>query len=185
MESTSRQAPATPNLLPGEVEANAIGIPEDVARNQCERLNQDMCNLYVAYHQFKKHHWLVEGPDFRDLHLLLDEVAALAIDHADELAERITNLGGVPAGSPAAQERAATVEPEPEGRFTVRAMFQNDLALMERVVQHLRDDVVASQESNDPGSSHLLQKLVYKQEDSAQRLAHVLAGDTSLERGLP
>ncbi len=47
----------------------------------------------------KQAHWNVKGPGFMELHELFDEIAGRIDGHADGLAERITALGGVAAGT--------------------------------------------------------------------------------------
>jgi starvation-inducible DNA-binding protein len=49
----------------------------------------------------KQAHWNVKGPGFMELHELFDEIAGRIDGHADELAERITALGGVASGTAA------------------------------------------------------------------------------------
>jgi starvation-inducible DNA-binding protein len=44
-------------------------------------------------------HWNVRGMDFISLHKLFDDVADMAGDHADTIAERIGQLGGVAQGT--------------------------------------------------------------------------------------
>lgn len=51
----------------------------------------------------KQAHWNVVGPQFRNLHLDLDELVTVARDFSDEAAERLTAIGVSPDG------RAATV----------------------------------------------------------------------------
>ncbi|MBX9422448.1 MULTISPECIES: Dps family protein [Streptomyces] len=51
----------------------------------------------------KQAHWNLYGPRFRPVHVQLDEVAAIARDHADMVAERAAALGVSPDG------RAGTV----------------------------------------------------------------------------
>jgi starvation-inducible DNA-binding protein len=46
----------------------------------------------------KQAHWNIVGPRFRALHLLLDDLAALARDSADSIAERSATLGHPPDG---------------------------------------------------------------------------------------
>jgi starvation-inducible DNA-binding protein len=50
----------------------------------------------------KQAHWNVKGPTFLTLHALFDQVAAAASGWADDLAERIVQLGGVADGTVAA-----------------------------------------------------------------------------------
>ncbi|MFF5924098.1 Dps family protein [Streptomyces flavochromogenes] len=46
----------------------------------------------------KQAHWNLYGPRFRSVHVQLDEVAAIARDHADTVAERAAALGVSPDG---------------------------------------------------------------------------------------
>jgi len=60
------------------------------------RLLADTLNLKL---QVKQAHWNIKGTNFIALHLLFDTIAAEADDHADTLAERVVQLGGVAAGT--------------------------------------------------------------------------------------
>jgi starvation-inducible DNA-binding protein len=44
--------------------------------------------------QVKQAHWNVKGPNFIALHELFDNVAETVVEHSDQVAERITALGG-------------------------------------------------------------------------------------------
>jgi starvation-inducible DNA-binding protein len=46
----------------------------------------------------KQAHWNLYGPRFRSVHVQLDEVVAIARDHADTVAERAAALGVSPDG---------------------------------------------------------------------------------------
>lgn len=56
--------------------------------------------------QAKQAHWNIIGPNFRSLHLQLDELVTIVREHADTLAERAIAIGVNPDG------RAATVAAE-------------------------------------------------------------------------
>ena len=62
-----------------------------------ERTVTDLINLGLVA---KQAHWNIVGPSFRDLHLLLDEVADVARDGGDRVAERYVTRGGSPDGRP-------------------------------------------------------------------------------------
>jgi starvation-inducible DNA-binding protein len=49
----------------------------------------------------KQAHWNVIGSHFRSIHLQLDELVALAREHADDVAERAAAIGVSPDGRPA------------------------------------------------------------------------------------
>ena len=49
--------------------------------------------------QMKQAHWNVKGPHFMQLHELFDAIHGRVAGHADELAERIVQLGGTADGT--------------------------------------------------------------------------------------
>jgi len=71
----------------------------------CQRLNQILADTQILYALYKKHHWLVRGATFYQLHLLLDKHAKEQLDLVDLLAERIQTLGGVAEAVPAILSR--------------------------------------------------------------------------------
>ncbi|RDZ90652.1 DNA starvation/stationary phase protection protein, partial [Haloferax sp. Atlit-6N] len=98
-----------------EVEGSeALRIDAEKASQLVDALNTDLASTYVLYHQLKKHHWNVEGAEFRDLHLFLGEAAEDAEEFADELAERVQALGGVPMAGMTSLDEHAPVEAEDE-----------------------------------------------------------------------
>ncbi len=64
--------------------------------------------------QAKHAHWNVKGPNFIALHELFDKIAESVEEHVDELAERITALGGTAYGTIAAAARATSLPPYSE-----------------------------------------------------------------------
>ena len=74
----------------GSVEAStALRLEQEKVEQIVDALNTDLAATYVLYHQVKKHHWNVEGAEFRDIHLFLGEAAEELEETADELAERV------------------------------------------------------------------------------------------------
>ena len=62
----------------------------------------------------KQVHWNVVGPNFRDLHLNLDEVVDIAREGSDELAERMRAINAYPDGRPATVAEQTSVPEAPE-----------------------------------------------------------------------
>jgi starvation-inducible DNA-binding protein len=62
-------------------------------------LNQQLANLSDLFSQTKHAHWNVKGPQFWSLHKLFDELAEKVEETADEVAERLTALGGTAHGT--------------------------------------------------------------------------------------
>lgn len=71
-------------------------------------LQHNLTNLIDLALLSKQAHWNVFGPNFRSIHLQLDEIIATVRDASDEVAERIAALG-VPADG-----RASTVAQDSE-----------------------------------------------------------------------
>lgn len=74
-------------------------LPEDTRSKICELLNRLLADTFDLYSQTKEAHWNVKGRDFIQLHKLFDELAETLEEPVDELAERITALGGVAKGT--------------------------------------------------------------------------------------
>ena len=62
-------------------------------------LNQSLADALDLKSQAKQAHWNVKGPSFIALHELFDQVATEMDTHVDDLAERVTALGGVAMGT--------------------------------------------------------------------------------------
>lgn len=69
-------------------------------------LNQHLADTLDLYTQVKQAHWNVKGPNFIALHELFDRLAEDLEGPVDDIAERVTALGGVARGTAriAAQE---------------------------------------------------------------------------------
>jgi len=166
------------------LEDNPIGLSREVTAKIVPQLDRQLASLFVLFHQYQKHHWLVEGPQFRDLHLFLAEAYEEVHKQADMVAERITALGGIPTSNPVEQAKIAFVTHEPEGVFRARNMFELDLAHEASIARHLRETIILARESGDFGTEHLLKEILIDVEDRAHHLEHFLGGD-SLDIGLP
>ena len=80
----------------------------------CERLNQCLADSQILYGLYKKHHWLMRGPTFYQLHLLLDKHAGEQLLLIDSIAERVQTLGGVAIGDPRHVAEVTTVPRPPD-----------------------------------------------------------------------
>jgi starvation-inducible DNA-binding protein len=77
-------------------------------------LNERLADAIDLGAQTKHAHWNVKGPNFIALHELFDKVAETVEDQIDELAERITSLGGTAYGTVRAAARGTSLKPYPE-----------------------------------------------------------------------
>ncbi|MHC4128175.1 MAG: DNA starvation/stationary phase protection protein DpsA [Planctomycetota bacterium] len=166
------------------LEPNPIRIEQATAKEVAAQLDEHLAALFTLFHQYQKHHWLVEGPQFREIHVLLQESYTQIHEHADEVAERMTALGAVPTSSPTKQAELSYIEHEPEGVFRIREMLERDREAEGNLAERLRHTIRLCFERGDYGSETLLRKVLLEAEDRAHHLDHLLGGD-SLDLNLP
>ncbi len=76
-----------------------IDLAEKIRTAVISILNQQLADGFDLYSQTKHAHWNVKGPHFIALHELFDKIAGELPEFIDELAERITTLGGTANGT--------------------------------------------------------------------------------------
>lgn len=76
-----------------------IDLPQDVREQVVEILNSRLADAMDLKSQAKQAHWNVKGMNFIALHELFDQVATDVETHIDDIAERITTLGGTALGT--------------------------------------------------------------------------------------
>ena len=77
----------------------SVKLPAETLTSSVKTLNQALADTLDLYSQLKQAHWNLKGKDFYSLHLLFDEFAAHAEGWVDEIAERVTALGGYATGT--------------------------------------------------------------------------------------
>jgi len=93
---------ATRNDLPAATREKVIAL-----------VNQNLADTIDLGLQAKQAHWNVKGPNFIALHELFDKVAEVAKQGIDELAERITALGGIANGTLQTVTKRSRLSPYP------------------------------------------------------------------------
>lgn len=174
------EAQQTPNMRqqPNEVIENSINLKREGARQMIDALNSNVASLFVLFHQYQKHHWVAEGPQFRDLHLMLEEHYTAVQQQADAFAERVVTLGGVPVSGPTAQLERGYVTEEPEGILDLRQMLSNDLRANQQILIKQREHIKLARELGDYGTEQLIKRHLREQEFRTQDIMHLLEHET-------
>jgi DNA-binding ferritin-like protein len=162
----------------GTVEDNPVRLDQAKAEQIIKALNTDLADAYVLYHQLHKHHWNVEGAEHLDIHVFLHEAYEDVEEAADEVAERIQALGGVPHASMPALSEAATVEPEDEDVYDIRTSLTNDLEMYGDIIESYREHVELADELGDFATGHMLREQLEDLEEHAHVIDHYLEDDT-------
>jgi len=177
MSANSARPPQVRQAV-GKVKANPIGLPAQATKEIVSRLNTDVSSLYVLFHQYRKHYWVSDGPQYSEVHDLLATHLAEADADASQIAERLVSLGGVPVSAPARQAKAAYVKHEEEGVLWLRDMLAHDMAAEQQVIVNLRAHLQAARELTDFGTEKLLKGVLERAEVRAQNLEHLLDAET-------
>ncbi len=130
-------------------------LPEETRSKVCELLNQLLADSFDLYSQTKQAHWNVKGSDFIQLHKLFDELAEVLEEPIDEIAERITALGGVAKGT---ARMAASNSKLPEYPLDAVAGMQHVRLLSDRwavFAKALRQGIDSADEWGDMDTADL------------------------------
>jgi len=90
-----------------------IDLPAAKREKLVKLLNERLADLIDLRMQCKQAHWSVKGPNFIALHELFDKQADVVAEHVDEVAERITTLGGTADGTVASIAKRTTLAAYP------------------------------------------------------------------------
>jgi len=140
----------------GTVRQFPLALSYETRMYSCQRLNQLLADSQVLYALYKKHHWLMRGATFYQLHLLLDKHANEQLALVDKIAERVQTLGGVAVGDPRHVAELTKVPRPPDGCEEVPAMLSRLLEAHELILGDAHDAAARVAELGDDGSNDLL-----------------------------
>jgi starvation-inducible DNA-binding protein len=90
-----------------------IDLSEKVRRNVIVILNDRLADAIDLQSQVKQAHWNVKGPNFIALHELFDKISDVVLEQIDEIAERVTSLGGTAEGTVAVAAKRSKLKNYP------------------------------------------------------------------------
>jgi DNA-binding ferritin-like protein len=164
-------------------EGNPVGLSDKACKEISTDLDKHLAALWVMYAQYHKHHWLVEGPQFHDIHVFLQGHYEEVNIQLDAVAERITLLGYTPTTRLADYAKLAYIEQESEDVFRIRDGFENDMHNERKIAEEFRKTIKLCIKHDDYGTKSMLEGFLYKIEDRCHHLEHFL-GEDSMSIGL-
>ena len=90
-----------------------IDLDSETREQVVALLNQQLADTFDLYSQTKQAHWNVKGAQFFQLHELFDKLAADVLVYVDDIAERITTLGGTALGTSKMAAKTSRLEDYP------------------------------------------------------------------------
>jgi starvation-inducible DNA-binding protein len=115
---------------------------EEAARTETgELLQETLVDLVDLSILGKQAHWTVVGPQFRTLHLQLDEIVDATRRHADVVAERASALGVAPDARAAGVAAQSGIPQLPPGWLTDDTVVSHFVDAYAKVIDRMRDRI--------------------------------------------
>ena len=162
----------------GEVVDNAVGLERNEIIPVCEGLNLVLASFQALYLQYQKHHFVVDGAEFYDLHEFFHESQKEVQDHTHEIGERLNGLGGTPAASLTKLAELCCFTPEEDGVFSERQMVEHNLAAEQALLGLIRRQAYQAESVGDRATRYLYEQILLKTEERAFHIEHFLASDS-------
>src|SRR5436853_6836129 len=140
----------------GTVRQFPLALSYETRMYSCQRLNQILADSHILYALYKKHHWLMRGATFYQLHLLLDKHADEQLALVDKIAERVQTLGGIAVGDPRHVAEITRVPRPPNGCEEVPAMLSRLLEAHEIILIESHDAAKRTADQGDDGTNDLI-----------------------------
>ena len=140
----------------GTVRQFPLALSHETRMYSCQRLNQLLADTQILYALYKKHHWLMRGATFSQLHLLLDKHADEQRALVDTIAERVQTLGGIAVGDPRHVAEITKVPRPPDGCEEVPAMLSRLLEAHELILSDAHDAATRVAALGDDGTNDLI-----------------------------
>ena len=154
-----------------------LGIKEQNLTEINDLLNHVLADGNVLYIKLRKFHWNLSGDNFMELHKLFEEQYDAVAEAIDEVAERISTLGGVAIGTTSEFAELSLLIENPGKIPTNQEMIKELVNDHETIVKSLRKFVDDTEEKyGDKGTSDFLTGLMQTHEKMAWKLRKYFKG---------
>ena len=121
-----------------------------------DALNALLADSFALYLKTKNYHWHVQGPRFRELHLLFDEQAGQIFATTDLIAERVRKNGASTLRSIGDIGRRASIRDDDSANADAEAMIRRLAEDNKLLLGQLRDVKAAAEADGDIATSGLV-----------------------------
>ena len=154
-----------------------LGIKEQNLTEINDLLNHVLADGNVLYIKLRKFHWNLSGDNFMELHKLFEEQYDAVEEAIDEVAERISTLGGVAIGTTSEFAELSLLIENPGKIPNNQEMIKELVNDHETIVKSLRKFVDDTEEKyGDKGTSDFLTGLMQAHEKMAWKLRKYFKG---------
>jgi len=139
---------STNNSLPPKARVEVIAL-----------LNAALADLSDLYSQAKQAHWNVRGKRFFMLHELFDKTAETVGGHIDEVAERVTQLGGYAEGTVRLAASASRLKEWPDDLLNQDEFLATLTKRVASVANSIRAAIDAAGKAGDADTADLFTEI--------------------------
>ncbi len=153
-----------------------IGIKQQNLLKSIALLEVILSDEMTLYIKTRKFHWNVSGESFMELHKLFQSQYTEMEETIDEVAERISKLGGKTIGTMKEFSHLTRLKESPNTYPLQKEMLTELLTDHESVIKHLRKDVEeCSTKLKDAGTADFLTGIMKQHETTAWVLRRYLS----------
>ena len=151
-----------------------LGLKPEVQQQVVTLLNKRLSDVFVLYTKTLNFHWNVTGPEFIQIHLLLEEQYTALAESIDLIAERIRKIGGFAFGTLDEFKQNSAIEEQPGRIPDWQEMVQCLVDDHEAIIRQLREDADTTDELGDTFTNDFVIALAQEHETHAWKLrAHL------------
>lgn len=163
------------------VERNAVRLDAEAAARMIEGLNTVHAGTFNLFYLVRKHYWAAEGAESGDVAEFYEGAYQRLREIDDAVANRITELGGVPVSTPPDIQEYAPVHLEAENLYTLRASLEGDLEAYATLAASMREQISLAADLGDETSRELLEDRLETIEDDAHTIERYVEDDSLVE----
>lgn len=149
-----------------------IGLTEKKLGSVCDLLNNCLADTHILYFKLRKFHWNVMGDNFMELHKLFESHYEQVQQAIDEIAERVSQLGGIAIGTTSEFSKNSSLKESPGiNPANNLDMIKELLADHESIIKSLRKGIDdCAEKYSDQGTADFLTALIQDHEKMAWTL---------------
>lgn len=140
-----------------KVALSPAGFSPEYIKDGSKALNALLADVFALYIKTKNFHWHMEGPHFRDYHLLLDEQGEQIFAMSDDIAERVRKIGGATIRSIGHIAKLQTIADNDKEHVNAKEMLSDLLDDNRSLLEVMREAHTIADEAKDVATASLLE----------------------------
>lgn len=120
------------------------------------KLNEFLADLNIFYRKLQNYHWNIEGKEFFQVHVKLEELYDEINEQIDEIAEHIAILGGQPLGTMKDYLEKSSIKEAENKKIKSEEIYNNILSDYEELLKKTIEIKEKSENEKEYSTSSLI-----------------------------